>query len=140
LSLPEFKLNTPSVGDIAKAPHPSNRSTIQPLRLRVALEDATISEMQFVEARGGRIGVQCSHLVEELGRVLKQALTCDKRSSSSTPFTNSQSIRHISINLLLQLMTLPSIETTRMPSAVESSVAFSSETVFCSWCSACRRA
>ena len=141
LALAEIGLCPSCVCDVTEAPHPSDDHPVHALGPRVTLEHPAVDELEAVMALGLRIGVDIGdprlegfripELTEEPTRALPPLPALARTDSGN---------RHISANCLLKLVILPAVSTTRIPSAVDSSVALSSERVSRTSSSAASRA
>src|SRR5687767_6853606 len=69
LALAQFRLRSLALGHVAEAPYPPDTSSGDALRLRVALEDAPVSELERVEALLLRAGVHRAHPGEKGVRI-----------------------------------------------------------------------
>ena len=94
----ELVLEPLALGDVAEAPHPADDVAVDPLRLRVALEDPAVQELEHVVALGVGLGVELLDLGDE---------PSDRRAARArTPsacvvvarLEDSSGIRHISTN------------------------------------------
>ena len=65
----ELVLEPFALGDVAVAPRPSDRGPVHALRLRVALDDAPVSELERVETMGLGLPIELPDLAQERLRV-----------------------------------------------------------------------
>ena len=119
----ELVLEALVIGHVTEAPDPADDLALHTLRFRVPLERAPVLELDHVMALGLGLGVELADLGHErLG--VSQLLEHEREGLVVVPCSRIDSGScHISANLRLTLVMWPSLSTTRIPSAVESSVA-----------------
>ena len=124
----ELVLEPAMLGDVAEAPHAPDDLAVDALREGVALEDAPVLELERVVALRLRARRRAPGPWRRMPpdrravRARTRAPGCRRASSAL-----SGGRRHISAKRLLKLVMRPSPSTTRIPSAVDSSVAASTE-------------